>query len=309
MAIYLERLRQLNIVPDSMESSPAFVSAASGLLHVYDNFYVIDDDSMSLACFPDAADQGGQRYRLLDGALPHHPADRKKSKPDLESICFLEPEMFPPFGAILAVPSGSKANRMRGALAIFTKPGLLAAKALPIDFSPLFLELTKRFSDLNIEGCVIANGQLHLLQRGNGPTQQNALVRLNLEPALQSIKSQQSLEPSVLLSAREMALGALRGVNLSFTDSACIKATETWFLAVAEDIRSTYEDGRYCGAVLGCFNQRDEIIFQEELLCPEKPEGICLLHGGERPLFVVVTDADDPLRPSIMYRGTLGTQV
>ena len=308
MPICLERLRPLKIDQKSIMSSPPFVSAASGLLHIHDKFYVIDDDSLSLACFPAGLVDGGQRYRLLEGELPLNPMERKKSKPDLESICFLEPEIFPPFGAILAVPSGSKANRMTGALAPFVEPKVLAEKAMLIDFAPLYQELLKHFSDLNIEGCFISGGQLKFLQRGNGPIKQNALIRANLDSAVLDLISQRSLGSGLFESAREIALGALRGVNLSFTDGASIHSKETWFLAVAENTLSTYEDGRYCGAILGCLNERDEIIFQDELLCPEKPEGICLLDKGDRLKFLVVTDADDPLKPSYMYQGIRETQ-
>ena len=73
------------------------------------------------------------------------------------------------------------------------------------------------------------------------------------------------------------------------------------FLAVAEKTESTYLDGEYGGAVFGFLDEQGRIILQEEVLCPEKPEGLWL--NPDKSEFFVVTDTDNPQKASALYKG------
>ena len=97
------------------------------------------------ASFPPPGDAPGHLLRLFDGELPAEKTARKKQKPDLEAITQL-----PPFGrfangALLALGSGSKKNRRRGALLALDAPGAIAARRGIVDVAPLFDELDRRF--------------------------------------------------------------------------------------------------------------------------------------------------------------------
>ena len=66
---------------------PAHISAASGLVWIGSQFYVVADDEFHLGVFSQDALSPGRLIRLFDGALPDSKAERKKRKPDLETFC------------------------------------------------------------------------------------------------------------------------------------------------------------------------------------------------------------------------------
>src|SRR5688572_20595512 len=82
------------------------VSAASGLVKIGPNFYVISDDENSLIYF--TLDGAFHKVELMAGVLPEEKRARKKAKPDFEALCFGKDQ-------IIALPSGSTENRMTGA--------------------------------------------------------------------------------------------------------------------------------------------------------------------------------------------------
>ncbi|MNT48662.1 hypothetical protein D3C72_1854550 [compost metagenome] len=124
-----------------------------------------------------------------------------------------------------------------------------------------------------------------------------------MNTVLNDLKSRKILSASSFEQSEECVLGNIAGQNLSFTDAATDSADRIWYLAVAEGGNSTYDDGKYLGAVLGCMNSQQQILFQRELLCPEKPEGLALdLQHGK---FYVVTDADQRGQLSQLMEGDL----
>src|SRR5687768_10956382 len=85
------------------------ISAASGLVRRGDELLVVADDELCLLRVGlDGRERG--RVRLFEGELPREPRARKRAKPDLEALVDLGD------GRVLALGSGSKDNRMRGAL-------------------------------------------------------------------------------------------------------------------------------------------------------------------------------------------------
>ncbi len=115
MTINLTPVRELTLSITAPRSAvpqgrPYFLCAASGLVGIEDKFYVVADDELSLGIFPVSGDGPGKLFPVFHGELPEHPSERKEQKPDLEAITYLSREHFPPFGAILVVPSGSKPN-------------------------------------------------------------------------------------------------------------------------------------------------------------------------------------------------------
>lgn len=281
MAIKPELLKTLN------------VSSASGLTRVNEKFYVVADDELSLISFTESAADGFTQVRLFEGELPLNPVERKKVKPDLEAI-----SLIPSLDAILAIPSGSKPNRHRGAL--IRPEGLGAKSVTPIDFSGLFRILDEKINDLNIEGFVELGRTIRLFHRGNAKAATNSIIILQADTFLAELKSGIITGKSVL-EIRPCRLGQLNGAPLSFTDAAIWETSnekKVVFLAAAENTETTYDDGEYRGAIFGVLNEAFEVVFSEELLSPQKPEGLWV----ENSVFYFVTDADDPNLKSQLYK-------
>lgn len=255
-----------------------YIAAASGLIQHEGHFYVISDDELSLLKF--SLNGTSKLITIFEGTLPEEPKARKKVKPDFESIVMLND------GSILCIPSGSKANRVRGAI---IKPD---DSVKELSFVCIYAELTKRFPDLNIEGAVVFEDKIRLFQRGNGMHHQNAIIDMKLENFL----SDEYKDPAI----RDIKLGTLDAIQLSFTD-ACLSQGFFWFLAVAENSESTYLDGDFSGAIIGAMDLEGNIHFEEELDLRFKPEGL-VVQGKD---IFVVTDSDDRKKPSKLYAGVL----
>ena len=253
------------------------ITAASGLVSIDNRFYAIADDEHHLVSFTDDPHSPIEEITLFSGELPQAHKERKKLKPDLESLLHL-----PEIDALLAVPSGSKPNRCNGAL-FFRKP----SEVHPVDFTDLFSALQKSINNLNIEGAVVFLDRVKLFQRGNSAQRENAVINLSLEIFREELRAGR-LTAKGLQSVVPCDLGSLNGVPLGFTDAAVVES-QIHFIAVAESTDSTYDDGEFAGAVLGRLNDSDQVEFQEQIICTVKPEGLCA-RGSE--LFLV-TDADD----------------
>lgn len=271
------------------------VSAASGLLLLNDHFYMVADDEFSLLIFSQNQMDQEQKILLSDENLSLIPQIRKQEKPDFEALVFL-----PGLDSILILPSGSKPNRIRGAL-------IRGSEVRPISLAGLYRHLVSLNPDLNIEGSVILGNELKLFHRGNGPSQQNLIFRLQLDLVLNEIEHQGAMSSQSFIGMDQCDLGFLQEQNLSFTDAAVESFDRIWYLAAAESGKSTYDDGKYLGSVIGCMNTQNRLLFQQELDCPQKPEGLALDLSEKK--FYVVTDTDDRRQPAQLLEGDLPSLV
>jgi hypothetical protein len=281
-------------------------SACSGLIQIKNLFFTISDDQLALEIFSQISSDHSF-FQLIPGQLPAEPRERKKLKPDFEALAFIEDIRFFPFGALLAIPSGSTPNRSQGALLVFGKDQELPSEAVVVDFSLLYQHLTYIYRDLNIEGALIKGSTFKLFQRGNGPTAKNAVIDLDLHIFLQELSQTQKISAESYQKSTDIQLPILNGDILGFTDAASISpdsSSPIWFLAAAEKTISTFDDGPFSGAVLGCLNSDMEIIHIFNLDCAEKPEGLWIDSVNPKE-FYIVTDADDHTRPSSLFRGKL----
>jgi len=249
------------------------------------DLWIVADDMHHLVRLPAGGALVGEGYRIFPGDLPEDAKERKRLKPDTECLIAL-----PARGGdatLLAIPSGSKRHRVRGA-EIVLKDGAFHA-AREVDLLPLLQILDDEIRDLNIEGGAVVNETVFLLQRGNGKAGFNAVIEFDLDQFDACLRGgdARKLKPRIC----EVRLPMISGVPLTFTDAAAHEGA-LYFAAAAEGGKSTYEDGKIFGSVIGRLDKAPNILVEMEGI---KVEG--LAHAGgdaDRLSFFAVTDADDP---------------
>lgn len=252
-----------------------YITAASGLTLVNDRFYLVADDELGIVSLD--MNGNGKFIKVFEGKLPEEKKERKKLKPDFESLLYL-----PARNALLCLPSGSRPNRVRAAVVS------LEGNVQELMLENVMTELGAIFPELNIEGAVLLNEKIRLFQRGNGSLHQNAIIDLNLNSFLKDeIKD---------IKIKEITLPPL----MSFTDAGIFNEV-CWFIAVAENTESTYLDGEFMGAMLGKLSTDGKVIATWPLDIKSKPEGIAFKDSK----FYLVTDDDDRTKPSKLYSGVL----
>ena len=288
-------LRSLSVDPRAHPRGQAHLSAASGLVKVAGQFYMVADDEHHLGQF-DAVGRDELPVRLLrlfEGELPKGKGKRKAAKPDLESLLLLPPLPGCPHGALLALGSGSRPTRETGVLIALDAQGTVTGRAAPVDLSALYAPLRARFADLNIEGAFVASGELRLLQRGNLADARNACIALDWNQVAPWLAGQKPAPPAPK-TIQAIELGSVDGVPLGLTDGAALSAGAWVFCAVAEITDSSYHDGHCAGSAVGVVGPDGTLRRLEFLQGAPKVEGIAVQVDGSELVLTLVTDADDP---------------
>jgi hypothetical protein len=300
--LHVEIQRQLQVHDAAGGLGP--LSAASGLVRIGTLACVVADDELDLGVFDLASDAPGRIVRLLEGTLPAGPKRRKAAKPDLEALVALPPFAGHAHGALLALGSGSRDTRHRGALLPIGADGGLQAPARPIDLVPLMAPLRKHFADaLNIEGAYIVGDTLRLLQRGNKGALVNACITYAWADVAGWLAATGPAPAPV--SVTRFELGVLDGVPLGFTDGASLPDGGWVFCAAAEDTTDSYADGACAGSVVGRVNAAGAIVRSERLALACKVEGIAATADGDGIALLLVTDPDDRSEAGLLLSATL----
>ena len=301
--ISLQKLRTLDLVEPSSAGRPLHLSAASGLVRAGEFLYVVADDELQIGVFRSGRAEPGQLIRVFGGELPAPSKQRKARKPDLEALTLLPVSAHYPHGALLCVPSGSKARRHRGVLLALDEQGEPSGSAIECDFGGIFRALGG-ISSLNIEGAFVSGEELCLLQRANQGKRQNVIVRYGLLALLDAIRSGASLRP---IGSHSVELGAIDGVALGLTDGAALPDGKFVFSAVAEDTTDAYLDGRCVGAALGIADKEGRVDSLHRLDHPHKIEGVEAREETGAVRLLLVTDADDANTAACLYSATIPT--
>lgn len=271
-------------------------SAASGLVVMGNRFYVIADDALHLGVFKLDDPGFAQQLRLRKGTLPAAAGARKKQKPDFEALAHLPARASLPHGALLAIGSGSKANRQQAVCVPLNAGGDVETTVATLDFAPLYAALA--LIDCNIEGAVVCGEQLILLQRGNQRHETSALVSVPLAAVGAPVsESNSTIAPAA--SIIPVALPSQEGVPFGFTDGIRLPNGNILFSAVAEATDDSYNDGAFLGAVIGEVTLQGDVLRCEYVSGSHKIEGIALA-GDQRHVYAV-TDADDPAVPASLF--------
>lgn len=296
----------LVVLPEDPDERP-FVSAASGLVRVGAFDYVVADDELFLARFPVDRAIAGRRFRLFPGSLPNAKRERKRAKPDFEALVALGPTR------LLAVPSGSRPNRARGALIDLDSRSGDVVRTQIVDFDDLYTALRRnpRLESLNIEGACVQGLFLTLFHRGNSRGAVNAIIDLHLAEVMTAFDgpSVKALPPRAFHTLHSIALGSLDGIPLGFTDAATVSPDLVAFSAAAEATDDAYDDAPFSGSIVGLLYgepggpRRLEAAFRCD--APVKVEGLHVESCAGHLSFTMVTDADDAEVPALFYVATL----
>jgi hypothetical protein len=280
-------LRNLTIDPASHPRGQPHLSAASALVCEHARAYVVADDEHHLAVFCDT-ESPGALHRLRDGDLPRRPRARKRRKPDLEALVAL-PASAGAGRVLLALGSGSRANRCTGIAITLDRSGAPLAPVHAFDLTPLYRPLIARFGGLNIEGAFVLGDELVLLNRGGRDSLPNAALFLPLATLLRAMSGGSS---DAAARVQHFDLGALDGVALGFTDGAAWPDGSWLFSAAAEDSADSVADGPCRGSVIGEVSARGKVVVMRRIAGTAKVEGVALQPDGAS--ICMVTDADDP---------------
>jgi hypothetical protein len=292
------RLRELDLEEPPGAGEPAYLSAASGLVHTGAGLYVVSDDEQHLGCFDADGAAPGTLLRLFEGDLPRQLKARKKRKADLEILLRLPPAPGHSHGALLALGSGSKKRRRRGVLLPLDAHGKVRGKVIDVDASPLYERLEREFDDLNLEGGWIHASHLFLLQRGNKGESPNAVIELDHAEVMATLLAEGVLPDLAPKRVTEMDLGAVQSVPLCFTDASCLPDGSWLFSAVAEDTDDAVADGAFVGAAIGLATPAHRLEWLRPLAPACKVEGVDARLRDGRIKLLCVTDADDPAVPA-----------
>ncbi len=296
-------IRELLVAAGTGPAAPTHLSAASGLVKLGSRLFVVADDEHHLATFDLTDDEPGRLSTLFPGHLPSSPKARKAAKPDCEALLVL-PAIGPfAHGALMAMGSGSRPSRQRAALLALDGAGDVRGPAHMLDLAPLMLPLNEHFPDLNIEGAFVDGDTLSLLQRGNGASGINARIDIAWRDMERWLTAGGPAPGPV--SIRRFELGTIDGVPLSFTDGAALPGGAWVFSAAAEDTADTYNDGRCVGSAIGIVDAGGTLQGMERVSLDVKIEGIAVASLGHAIDLLLVTDADDRDRASLLLSASL----
>jgi hypothetical protein len=306
-------VRELRIDGGLHPDGAAWLSAASGLVRLAEMAYIIADDEhylgqFALSGFADVNSAPGplQLIQLFEGALPRDQQKRKKQKPDLESLALLPALPLHPHGALLTLGSGSKPNRCFGRLLPLDSHQRLTGAVIPIDLSAWYRSLGKDFDDLNIEGAFVAQGALHLIQRGNKGDSPSACLLCDWEEVAKWLERPSRHAPR-LSELILLDFGKISGVPICPTDGAALPNGGWVFSAVAEDTENSYQDGACLASFVGVLDAKHQLSSLQRLQNNPKVEGIALLTtpARENVELLLVTDPDDATRPAQLLQVSL----
>lgn len=303
--ISLSPIKTLTLSSPSHKHRHPHLSAASGLVQVGAWLYVVADDENHLGLFLRDGNDHGELIPLFSGDLPLELEARKAAKPDVEVLTLIPPSKKFPDGALLALGSGSKEARHRGAIISFNTQGELGAMET-IDLAQLYRELKEEIGKINIEGAVIIDKDIILFQRGNKKNKLNATIRITLKQFYQyALARDKKTKHKLDAIITPYELGEIDGVPLCFTDATPLPDGTIIFTAAAENTADAYLDGVCMGSIIGIINTRGDLHSIKAINKKIKAEGVEAQVIGTTIHLLLVTDADDETAPAQLYTAEL----
>jgi hypothetical protein len=305
-SVRARRLRPLTLDPRAHPRGAPHFAAASGLVCAHGRAYVVGDDELHLAVFRDGF-APGDLHPWRAGELPHDEDERKRAKPDFETLLRLPPTPAAPGGTLITLGSGSrKRRRDAGAALALDAAGRPVGEARGFDLCAFYTPLRAELGDLNIEGALVQGDELWLLHRGVSGHHPNAIARWPLQALFDAMAGREHAHRAPSAVRLWPRLGDIDGIELGFTDATLLPDGAWLFSAAAEDRADSVADGRCAGSALGLVDG-DGRLRALHRLAPRglKVEGIDARVGPRGIDVAMVTDADDPARPAGLWLARL----
>ena len=308
---HVTKLRDLTLEKHPEAGRPNHVSAASGMVRKGEILHVVSDDENFLGSFTANPATHGKTQAIFPGALPLDPKQRKKVKPDFESLTALPPRGPYEHGALVGVGSGSTktaadTSRSRGFVWGLDAAGNTAGEPRELNFAPLFDLLRPSVAgQLNIEGIAVNDKNVVLFNRGNSTNGENLAIHLSLDRFMQGIGSQNSIGGDTIEKIVRYDLGNIDGVKLDFADAQALPDGRIAFAASAERTDDAIGDGPVAGSVVGTIAADGQLQSMHQLRERLKLEGLDAHIYGDRINLLLTSDADDPKVPSPLMAGSI----
>ena len=260
-----------------------------------DFVYVIGDDELGLGVFRLSKEAPGELRPVLSGELSSEHGERKREKPDLEALTLLPPHDDRPFGSLLGLGSGTKAQRQRGFVWGLDADGALLDEPTELDLSPLYERLREATPELNIEGAAALGDQLWLFHRGNTKEGLNIVAEVPLAGFVDDVRTGGRITCPDSVRTRGYELGDLDGVPLTFSDATPLADELVVFTASAEPGSDPHgSDGEIRGSVVGTIDGDGQVERLRTIDRRWKVEGVYASIDARVIDFLFVCDQDDP---------------
>ena len=261
------------------------IGSASGLIYKDNSLMIIGDNSGFLY------EYNMDSHDLKRHALVENPTEKtlKKDKTDFEAITHYRDSLYV-FG------SGSTEKRNKMVQLNYVDKKIIATN----DLSDLYA-IMQNFGDIkpedfNIEGAIYTGESWFLLNRGNGSSNKNVLFTIEGK----------NLTNDFTILSNDYKLPKIKGVRSSFTDAILVD-NSIYFLAAAEDTKSTYDDGEVVGSLIGSINLKTmKIDFTQKISSTHKFEGLTLYANSKEKIeFLLCEDKDTEVLETDIYKLTL----
>ncbi|MDQ0637504.1 hypothetical protein QF042_001069 [Pedobacter sp. W3I1] len=261
------------------------IGSASGLFLAGDLLYIIGDNSGYLNEYNIKTKQLQKIKILFDHTLQQLENIAKSLKPDFEILCQHNDKLY-----ILGSGSTQKRNLM-------IEFDLKTQKVVQQDLTETYAKLKAiaKIDDynFNLEGAIFRSNEWLLFNRGNGIDAKNGIFKI--EGA--------DLVKTDWIKFNSFKLPNINHVESSFTDATLVK-NEIFFIATAEDTKSTYADGEILGSFVGSINlQTLKLNFSNKISDHHKFEGITLLSQSKHSTsFLLCEDRDTEELKTVIYK-------
>ena len=261
------------------------IGSASGLFLHEDFLYIIGDNSGYLNEYNIKTKKLRKIQILFDKTLDQLENIPKSLKPDFEILCHNNNKLY-----ILGSGATPKRNLM---IEFDLKTQKVIQKDLTDTYTKLKAIAKIDAQNFNLEGSIFTGNEWLLFNRGNGIDAKNGIF--NIQEADLTKAKQVKFNP--------FKLPNIDHVESSFTDAVLVK-NEIFFIATAEDTKSTYADGEIMGSFIGSINlQALKLTFSNKISGKHKFEGITLLSQNEHSItFLLCEDRDTEELKTVIYK-------
>jgi hypothetical protein len=265
------------------------IGSASGLFYKDNALLIIGDNSGFLYEYHlDSKDL--KRYPLIE-----NPSENiaKSEKPDFESMTHFQDTLYL-FG------SGSTVKRNAMVEFDLKEKRKIATNNLVDLYAVMQSFGTIKPEDFNLEGAVYDGENWYLFNRGNGSSNKNTLFTLHAK----------KLNKEFSLMSNDYKLPKIKGVRTSFTDAVLVDDL-IYFLASAEDTKSTYDDGEVLGTIIGSISLKTmKINFTKKISGTHKFEGLTVFKNSKNKIeFLLCEDKDTEILETEIYKLTLEQKI